>query len=864
MDATNERETEREREREREWKSKMMTSYHHIKHDTSVGAAAAGGAVAGARRSGRRSYPHKLWFNKYCYYYSFFVTCLSLWVVCCTHLFGGRGQQQYHGIITATAFYIPTTTTTTTILTTRRRLTARSSHTILSLLARTSPSQTTTTTSLKGLQRPVEKLDIKTGEVLGTFPSVAKASLSSPGLNQICISLVCKGKRMQHGDYFWRYVGSDSLPVPSVQVPVEQVDPFTGKVLKTYPSVKDAGEHFIGKTAPNHNIKRVCEGKASSFANYFWRYQGSDASPPENMIINKEIEQICVDTGMVLKTFPTGVSVAGLLGRSRQYISLVLNNEYGGGIIDGHFWRYKGTSAMPPHPKPTTTIEKICPTTAEVLETYNSFEAAAKSVSRHPHSIKLAVADKTKQCGGYHWRIKGEAFVAKLDNKRSTKKVRVEKLSLETGEVLETFGSMNAAAKDAGCSNFAMHRAIGLGGAALKGYFWRSCDSNQTPDLEKLNYRPSKTGDHVKPRPIEKVCIHTGKVEQIYDSVIDAVSQEEGIYRSGIYNVLTGKFRTCGGYFWRFLGSNKPVPKGRNQAILGKPVEQVSLTTLEVVNVFPSWTDACDATGTKYNGMRQVLIGKQKYSNGWYWRFSGSSKLPSLPTTTQPVVPIEQVDFNTGEVVRTYNSIKEASIAENIQPEMIKRVLNGYQKSTNYGRWFWREKGSKNSPTPFAPYLGRQKISPGPIEQVDFKTGELVRTYDSIEEASLAENTTKPLISGVLRGRQKSTHYGRWFWREKGSNKSPTPYLPPSRKGRKNTKEEEEVSKGRVTKETPTPKKRKQKRDSGKKKTTKQKDDDEEEEEVSRLLTSTTAKKEKKSSHPQKKTSTKNRRRINK
>jgi hypothetical protein len=63
-------------------------------------------------------------------------------------------------------------------------------------------------------QKPVEKLDLKTGKVLATFDSVTDAavSVSLPGISAGNIAGVCRNRHRSSCGFFWRYKGSDDLP----------------------------------------------------------------------------------------------------------------------------------------------------------------------------------------------------------------------------------------------------------------------------------------------------------------------------------------------------------------------------------------------------------------------------------------------------------------------------------------------------------------------------------------------------------------------------------------------------------------------------------------------------------------------------
>ena len=61
------------------------------------------------------------------------------------------------------------------------------------------------------------------------------------------------------------------------------------------------------------------------------------------------------------------------------------------------------------------------------------------------------------------------------------------------------------------------------------------------------------------------------------------------------------------------------------------------------------------------------------------------------------ITPVEQLDFETGEVINSFPSIKEAARALGIPPNCVSDVLNGRSKSS--GGFFWRRSGDDVMPT---------------------------------------------------------------------------------------------------------------------------------------------------------------------
>ena len=126
------------------------------------------------------------------------------------------------------------------------------------------------------------------------------------------------------------------------------------------------------------------------------------------------------------------------------------------------------------------------------------------------------------------------------------------------------------------------------------------------------------------------------------------------------------------------------------------PVEQLDFETGEVINSFPSIKEAARALGIPREGVSDVLNGRRKSSGGFFWCRSGDDVMPTA-RGSYGRVPIEQLDFETGEVINSFPSIKEAARALGIPPNCVSDVLNGRSKSS--GGFFWRRSGDDVMPT---------------------------------------------------------------------------------------------------------------------------------------------------------------------
>lgn len=265
----------------------------------------------------------------------------------------------------------------------------------------------------------------------------------------------------------------------AAQVAVEQIDINSEKVLKTFPSLKDAAAEM--QTYPSY-IKRALDNKRESFAGYFWRWEGSTALPKNT------IEKVSLETGQVLEFFPN-LGRAGLQGKKLP-------------IIVGEFlWRPRGSNETNVTYYSTKRgnarqVEKICLETNQVLETYRCASDAAIAVSTTMHNVYAVLQGRTKTCRGYFWRYVG--------------------------------------------SNALPHATAGK--CAGRGV-------NKWKDSAI---------------PVEQICHYSGRVLAVYDSQQEAAQAVKGNHCS-IMTVLRGQVGSHAGYFWRLRGSGDLPPKLRKR-----------------------------------------------------------------------------------------------------------------------------------------------------------------------------------------------------------------------------------------------------------------------------------------------------------
>ena len=138
----------------------------------------------------------------------------------------------------------------------------------------------------------------------------------------------------------------------------------------------------------------------------------------------------------------------------------------------------------------------------------------------------------------------------------------------------------------------------------------------------------------------------------------------------------------------------KGIIPNANSLGVARPIKQIKPDTLEVINIYNSLSDAAKELNiTSTSAISQVLSGKKQIAYGYIWK-----DIDFDESKLQPILDIKQmhsqqkllqIDKDTGNVVNTYNSVKDALIALNKSPKDsgIYRVCKG-ERQTAYGyKW---------------------------------------------------------------------------------------------------------------------------------------------------------------------------------
>lgn len=121
-------------------------------------------------------------------------------------------------------------------------------------------------------KKPVEQLDLRTGQVLASFDSIAHAARSIANGHADAISAVCTGRAQSASGYFWRYKGSKRKSKKKYfPRKIDQLCLKTGRVIATFDKLSDAAA-MVGVW--KSGISKCCnsQNKKMSAGGFGWRF----------------------------------------------------------------------------------------------------------------------------------------------------------------------------------------------------------------------------------------------------------------------------------------------------------------------------------------------------------------------------------------------------------------------------------------------------------------------------------------------------------------------------------------------------------------------------------------------------------------
>ena len=170
---------------------------------------------------------------------------------------------------------------------------------------------------------------------------------------------------------------------------------------------------------------------------------------------------------------------------------------------------------------------------------------------------------------------------------------------------------------------------------------------------------------------------------------------------------------------------------------------------------------------------QEILEVEQKYLDQYYGKPEcyNQNKFASKPDSNKNKKPILQVSVETGDIIRRWDSAVDAGLGLDLAPGTIYSACKGKLISSGGFRWKWADdKLAAKYPVKTGHHGGHNKKR---VCLVDPKTGQVLETYSSLQQAGEVFGVTYNNISTVCSGR-KTAIKGKVFKYETDMTEKPT------------------------------------------------------------------------------------------
>lgn len=186
-------------------------------------------------------------------------------------------------------------------------------------------------------------------------------------------------------------------------------------------------------------------------------------------------------------------------------------------------------------------------------------------------------------------------------------------------------------------------------------------------------------------------------------------------------------------------------------------IHQIDPISNQIINTFDSLRSGATATNLSPSLISLTCTGKIKTGGGFIWKYANNNNIKNkiLPKTNKLVCKkVKKIDPHTKEIINIYDSIKDATLDNNLASNSsITSVCKG--RTITAGGYLWE----------YVDYdsLQKQNIQMKKIIKIDKKTNLEICRYDSIKEAAIQNNIKYTCISKVCQNKQKTS--GGFIWK---------------------------------------------------------------------------------------------------
>lgn len=424
--------------------------------------------------------------------------------------------------------------------------------------------------------------------------------------------------------------------------------------------------------------------------------------------------------------------------------------------IKGFVFRYEGDPYNGEYEHYSKT-KKVSQYSQEgyLIKTYNSVVEAYHQTGINVDTISKCALQKRKFARGFIWRYEGESYEGNF----TRRKLKIPVLQYKkTGELINKFPSITAAANSINVSEASVRDCINGGSKMCGGYIWRR--ENQPYHGEYRNF--SKT------RPVVK-SDRSGKILAIFPSMVIAAQTIE-LTPDAIQKNVIGQNHTAGGFVWRYATEEEiaKMPEYNAPELIktnpnGIAVEQYTKDGIKIFS-FDSISDASQKTGVGMQTIRKAIDNPHYAVGNFVWRRKGdvyNGELKNVMRANEAKI-VSQYDLE-GNKIRVYPSTHAAAKDLNYSSSWICSVANGKLKSVH--GFIWRY-GDGPERIDIEAYWAASKLR---LDKISKKVscydleGHKIECYNSLSDASKKSNIKLSKITGVVNKRAKSADELIWI-----------------------------------------------------------------------------------------------------
>lgn len=417
-------------------------------------------------------------------------------------------------------------------------------------------------------QRAVYQINYK-GEIIGTYKSANEAERQT-GFRHGNIASSCKGKYNQCNGFRWVYVDEYdenidySFDINKKNMPVIQYD-LNGSFIREWDKISDVVKSLhISKSA----ICSHLNGYTPTCKGSLWCYKGESIQEKlekKNICHYEMTEHGYRKRRTILQFDSEGNFIrewesAGEIARewNKNNISTGINcacrNE--NRMAYGFYWKYKTydekqeySSVKEARKKNKIPIYQIDIKTNEIIREWESAADAGLELSLHSTGITDCCKGRISQSQGYKWQYRDNPIRYVPKEKGKLNKIPIYQIDIETNEIIKEWESAADAGSALNTSSSSITACCKGRHLTAKGFKWRYKE-NPIPFRERIT-------TSIQIIQIDK---DTNEIIKEWESLTIA-GKELGILSSSISSCLTGRFKTAGGFKWRYKNEPETTDK---------------------------------------------------------------------------------------------------------------------------------------------------------------------------------------------------------------------------------------------------------------------------------------------------------------